>query len=86
MTRLEFRAEDGHDAVQAERRDGWRSWLRNHHESSSGVWLVTWKATAASRLTYDEADAEALCFDWAVTAQAADRGERANQWTPPADR
>jgi uncharacterized protein YdeI (YjbR/CyaY-like superfamily) len=44
----------------------WRDWLHNNHEGSVGVWLVLAKKTTVdpTRLTYDEALDEALCFGW----------------------
>lgn len=43
----------------------WRAWLQRHHEREQGVWLVMVKAgTGRSRLGYDEAVEEALCFGW----------------------
>ena len=44
----------------------WRAWLEAHHAQPTGVWLVlAKKATVApTRLSYDEALDEALCFGW----------------------
>lgn len=44
----------------------WRMWLEAHHAQPTGVWLVlAKKATVApTRLTYDQALDEALCFGW----------------------
>lgn len=43
----------------------WRSWLEANHGSSAGIWLgVGKKGGTATRLTYDEAVEEALCFGW----------------------
>jgi len=50
---------------QAETRTQWRRWLAAHHDSESGVWLVTWKkASGQPILSYDEAVSEALAFGW----------------------
>jgi uncharacterized protein YdeI (YjbR/CyaY-like superfamily) len=45
---------------------GWTSWLAKHHAQSSGVWLTLAKkgASGPTRLRYDDALAEALCFGW----------------------
>lgn len=45
---------------------GWRDWLAAHHAASSGVRLVLAKkgVTEPTRLTYDDALPEALCFGW----------------------
>lgn len=51
--------------VQPRSRNAWRAWLQNHHDSSSGVWLVyAKKHTGIASLTYAEAVEEALCFGW----------------------
>lgn len=44
----------------------WREWLDQHHGDSRGVWLVLAKrlTTEPTRLTYDEALEEALCYGW----------------------
>lgn len=44
----------------------WRRWLTRHCADPAGVWLVLAKkgTTSPTRLTYDEALAEALCFGW----------------------
>jgi uncharacterized protein YdeI (YjbR/CyaY-like superfamily) len=53
------------DVVQLDSRAEWRDWLDRNHETSSGVWLVTWKKpTGKPRVDYDAAVEEALCFGW----------------------
>ncbi len=44
----------------------WRDWLRNDHDGAVGVWLVLAKKATVdpTRLTYDEALDEALCYGW----------------------
>ncbi|WP_279103344.1 YdeI/OmpD-associated family protein [Gordonia bronchialis] len=45
--------------------DEWREWLRDNHESSSGVWLVFWrKESGKTPIDYDETVREALCWGW----------------------
>jgi uncharacterized protein YdeI (YjbR/CyaY-like superfamily) len=47
--------------------DAWRAWLAAHHAASSGVRLVLAKkggGTEPTRLTYDDALPEALCYGW----------------------
>src|SRR5579884_1978858 len=45
---------------------GWTRWLEEHHAQSNGVWLTLAKkgASEPTRLRYDDALAEALCFGW----------------------
>src|SRR5581483_10200683 len=45
---------------------GWTGWLEEHHAQSKGVWLTLAKkgASEPTRLRYDDALAEALCYGW----------------------
>jgi uncharacterized protein YdeI (YjbR/CyaY-like superfamily) len=46
-------------------RAGWRRWLRSHHASSTGVWvLVRKKGGKRPGVTYEEVVEEGLCFGW----------------------
>jgi uncharacterized protein YdeI (YjbR/CyaY-like superfamily) len=55
----------GRPCVQPEHRAEWRDWLAEHHATSDGVWLVSWKAaTGRPRVPYEEAVEEALCVGW----------------------
>ena len=50
---------------EAQTRAEWRAWLRKHHRSARGVWLVTWKAgSGRPKLANGDAVEEALCFGW----------------------
>jgi uncharacterized protein YdeI (YjbR/CyaY-like superfamily) len=43
----------------------WRAWLKKHHASSPGVWLVRHKAhTEKQSIPYEDMVREALCFGW----------------------
>jgi uncharacterized protein YdeI (YjbR/CyaY-like superfamily) len=51
--------------IQPKSRRAWRAWLRKHHASSSGVWVVfAKKASGLPTVTYNDAVEEALCFGW----------------------
>ncbi len=51
--------------VRADDRATWRAWLEANHATSSGAWLVTWRArTGGVGLDYALAVEEALCFGW----------------------
>jgi uncharacterized protein YdeI (YjbR/CyaY-like superfamily) len=53
------------ESVQPSSRKAWRAWLKKHHASSSGIWLVyAKKHTGIPSLTYADAVEEALCFGW----------------------
>lgn len=46
-------------------REQWRTWLRKHHASSPGIWLVRYKDhTGVASIPYEEIVREALCFGW----------------------
>jgi uncharacterized protein YdeI (YjbR/CyaY-like superfamily) len=50
--------------VEPADRAEWRRWLESNADSSSGVWLVLWKAHTGRRLAYEGLVEEALCFGW----------------------
>jgi uncharacterized protein YdeI (YjbR/CyaY-like superfamily) len=51
--------------LQVRSRRQWRAWLEKHHTSSSGVWLVFYKAhTRVKSIRYEDTVREALCFGW----------------------
>jgi len=51
--------------LQPRSRKAWRAWLKQHHASSAGIWLVyAKKHTGIPSLTYADAVEEALCFGW----------------------
>jgi uncharacterized protein YdeI (YjbR/CyaY-like superfamily) len=54
----------------------WRAWLREHHRTSEGVWLVLAKkgTVEPTRLSYEEALQEALCHGW-IDGQVRRRDE-----------
>jgi uncharacterized protein YdeI (YjbR/CyaY-like superfamily) len=55
----------GLPSFQPKSRKEWRAWLKKHHTTSPGVWLVyAKKHTGIPTLTYDESVEEALCFGW----------------------
>lgn len=41
-----------------------RTWLADHHASSPGAWLVTWKKGRGPYLPYADLVRELLCFGW----------------------
>lgn len=51
--------------VEPLNRAEWRSWLETHHANSSGIWLaVGKKGNPVTKLSYEDAVQEALCFGW----------------------
>ena len=51
--------------LQVRNRRQWRAWLKKHHASSAGVWLVFHKAhSGVKSMPYEDMVREALCFGW----------------------
>lgn len=49
----------------AKDRNAWRKWLEKNHAKSPGVWLIYYKKSSGkSRVEYNDAVEEALCFGW----------------------
>ncbi len=63
----------------------WAAWLGEQHATSTGVWLVLGKrgGSPVTRVTYDEALEEALCYGW-IDGQVRRRDERSykQRFTP----
>lgn len=68
-------------------RDDWRSWLANHFESETEVWLVFHKKHKGQpRISYDHAVEEALCFGWVDSiVKRIDDEKYAQKFTPRRD-
>lgn len=46
-------------------REEWRAWLEKHHGTDKEIWLVYHKKhTGKTRILYNDAVEEALCFGW----------------------
>ena len=62
----------------------WRGWLESNHDSSTGVWLVSWKShTAKARIPYADAVTEALAFGWVDSKQRSLDDDRTALWFCP---
>ena len=68
----------------AKDRKGWRKWLEKNHERSSGIWLIYYKKSSGkSRVRYDDAVEEALCFGWIdSTIRSIDEEKFMQHFTP----
>jgi uncharacterized protein YdeI (YjbR/CyaY-like superfamily) len=65
ITRIANRTLLSSDAFQPKSRKAWREWLKKHHASSPGIWLVyAKKHTDIPSLSYNDAVEEALCYGW----------------------
>ena len=59
---------ESYEQVPVESRAQWREWLRAHHDSAPGVWVVTWKKSSSGPyVSYEDLVEEALCFGWIDT-------------------
>jgi uncharacterized protein YdeI (YjbR/CyaY-like superfamily) len=53
------------EIIEIATRKAWRAWLKAHHASSPGVWLVFYKDhTGKPSMPYEDSVREALCFGW----------------------
>jgi len=67
--------------VHLETPEQWRRWLEEHHDSSPGVWLVSWRpATGRPAMSYDEAITEAVAFGWVDGQSESIDDERSALW------
>ena len=54
-----------HSRIHPKTTAEWRRWLRDNHDKTQGVWLVTYRAaTGKPRLGYEECIPDALCYGW----------------------
>ena len=65
-------------------RTQWRSWLAKHHQSAKEIWLIYYKKQSGkSRIPYDDAVEEALCYGWIdSTTKAIDEECYAQRFSP----
>jgi uncharacterized protein YdeI (YjbR/CyaY-like superfamily) len=53
------------ETLLLESRQEWRTWLAEHHQDKSEIWLVLYKSTSGKReFPLSQAVEEALCFGW----------------------
>ncbi|MET0831017.1 MAG: YdeI/OmpD-associated family protein [Acidimicrobiia bacterium] len=72
------------DQVHPATRAAWRRWLADHHATSPGVWVVSWKRhTGRPRPGYEALVEEALCFGWIDSqAKTVDADRSMQRFTP----
>jgi len=69
------------ERVHCESCTQWRAWLDEHHESTDGVWLVSWKtATGKPRMSYEESVVEALAVGWVDSMGLTIDDDRSMLW------
>lgn len=68
----------------AKDRKAWRAWLQKHHAKEPGVWLIYYKkGSGKTRVSYDDAVEEALCFGWIdSTIKPVDEHKYLQKFTP----
>jgi uncharacterized protein YdeI (YjbR/CyaY-like superfamily) len=70
--------------LQVTNRKDWRKWLRQHYKTEKEIWLVyPKKETGKSRIRYNDAVEEALCFGWIdSTVKTLDQEHSAQRFSP----
>lgn len=78
---MEYR---GRPLIHPESIAAWRQWLAEHHATTDGAWLATWKrASGKTPLDYGQIVEEALCFGWIDgVVNTLDDGRLAQLLTP----
>ena len=68
----------------AKDRKTWRKWLEKNHATSAEIWLIYYKKSSGkSRVPYDDAVEEALCFGWIdSTMKSLDEERFIQRFTP----
>ena len=78
------KAADDMKTFYTDNRAQWRQWLSEHFETEREIWFVfPMKASEESRLSYNDAVEEALCFGWIDgVIKNIDSFHRAQRFTP----
>ena len=67
-----------------QRRQEWRAWLEENHDTKKEIWLIYYKKhTGKPSIPYDDAVEEALCFGWIDSIVKRLDGERYTQRYSP---
>ena len=70
--------------LYAQNRNTWREWLKKHSKTEKEVWLIYCrKQSGKSRIAYNDAVEEALCFGWIDSTVKAYDAERIVQRFSP---
>ncbi len=72
------------ETLRVNNREEWREWLQEHHAEKKEIWLIYHnKQSGKSRIPYEEAVEEALCFGWIdSTMKPVDETSTAQRYTP----
>jgi uncharacterized protein YdeI (YjbR/CyaY-like superfamily) len=53
------------ETLYVKTRNDWRTWLKKNYKTKKEIWLVFYnKASGKTRISYEDAVEEALCFGW----------------------
>jgi uncharacterized protein YdeI (YjbR/CyaY-like superfamily) len=62
-------------------RASWREWLIANHETTNGVYLISWRrGSGRASVSYEDAVEEALCVGWVDSSGRNLDEERSIQW------
>jgi len=66
------------------KRKEWRAWLKRHYKTEKEIWLIYYKKQSGkTRIPYEDAVEEALCFGWIdSTAKSIDDDRYAQRFSP----
>jgi len=72
------------DSIYLSNREQWREWLKEYHQTETGIWLEYFKKhTGKPSIPYNDAVEEALCFGWIDSTVRRIDGERYMQKFTP---
>jgi uncharacterized protein YdeI (YjbR/CyaY-like superfamily) len=75
---------DDAEQVQPTTREEWRAWLEANHQTSPGVWLVSFtKASGRPQVAYEDVVQELLCFGWDDSTTRQVDNERSALYVAP---
>jgi uncharacterized protein YdeI (YjbR/CyaY-like superfamily) len=72
------------ETLYVKNRKEWRSWLVKNHASKKEIWLIYFKKhSGKTRIPYDDAVEEAICFGWIdSTVKKMDEERYCQRYTP----
>jgi uncharacterized protein YdeI (YjbR/CyaY-like superfamily) len=75
---------DDAELVHPQSRAEWRAWLHEHHATSPGVWMVSFKKSSGRpQVSYEDLVEELLCFGWVDSTARRIDDERSALYVAP---
>jgi uncharacterized protein YdeI (YjbR/CyaY-like superfamily) len=71
------------DRVPVDSVEDLHAWLSEHHATSDGAWLVTWKKGRGPYVPWAEVVRELLCFGWIDSQGRRVDDDRSSLWVAP---